>query len=437
MDAFDLEDLIGVACDLLSRNPDISEDYRRRYRHVLVDECQDMNEAQYQLLKLLQPPAAANLCLVGDPDQAIYGFRGADATLMERFLRDYPGTILFRLTRSYRCSERILRASAGVIREKDQEIRPLSGMAEGVKINIVRNTSDRSEAEYIARTIEGMLGGLRFFSLDSQVSSGEKASDIESLGDFAILCRLNEQLREIRQALQHHNIPYQCVEDPPFFRREPMRTLLDFLNLAANPDNPFLKSIVQNRLAQHEISGQVWQRILPGLQSVKSVKEMLALLARELFAPEAEDLNRLLNLAEPYGTALDDFLKFAILGSAADTLRPGLESVSLMTIHAAKGLEFACVFIPGCEEGLLPYSLFSSQPADEQEEKRLLYVGMTRARRYLFLTHAGKRLLFGKSYQLPRSRFLEGIEQELLELSQPEFRKKEKPADRQRKLFDL
>jgi len=172
---------------------------------------------------------------------------------------------------------------------------------------------------------------------------------------------------------------------------------------------------------------------LAGLIRLKSVKQAVSNIIDGYFSAEKDKnvtiIKELLDIAGEYGSDLDRFLTFAALGTGVDVYRPDVENVALMTLHAAKGLEFECVFIVGCEEGLLPYSLFEKQNMNRDEERRLLYVGMTRAKKYLFLSHAQKRFLFGRDHRLDRSSFLDSIEEDLIQLSKTEYRKKEKKSD--------
>jgi superfamily I DNA/RNA helicase len=317
----------------------------------------------------------------------------------------------------------------------------LTGLQPGVRIQVSAQQSGRSEAEFVARIIEEMIGGTRFYSLDSRVASGQSELGITSLADFAVLCRLSAQTREFQEAFRNHGIPCQVAADPPFFKREPIKTLLALLRLSLTPE-PKPKDIkLPAGMGRVKLSQAKLAEILRRAAGQTNNQEKIAFLLGEIFPAwrqeHGDERERLLDLAGRFGTAgTEEFLSLAALGSAADTLCPGMASVSLLTIHAAKGLEFACVFVPGCEEGLLPYTLFSDKEADREEERRLLYVAMTRAKSHLYLTHSRQRTLFGKRWQLPRSSFLDCIEEELLELSRAEPARKTAKAPQQRKLFD-
>ncbi|MCP4213972.1 MAG: UvrD-helicase domain-containing protein [bacterium] len=438
-DAVDLEDLIYRPVCLFSNDEELLRRYRERYRWILVDEYQDVNYGQYRLIRLLAP-GNANLCVIGDPDQAIYGFRGADVRFIGAFKEDYPNAALYRLKKSFRCSDSILKASGNVIgvREGVGE-KVLRGVDKGVKINICKNASPKSEAEFVARTIEDKMGGLRFFSMDSDITMGNKDAEIESLEDFVVLCRVRSQMEAMEKAFNDHAIPYQVVGETPFFRQEPIQTVVDILKLYRHPENPFLR---ERLLEKGPMGAEELDNTVSALTTEdRELKEVLMGIVDSFLQAERGEneslFKRLYQLAGPYRGArgLQEFLEFVSLGTSADTYRPGLENVAVMTLHAAKGLEFKCVFIVGCEEGILPYNVYRYLETDADEERRLLYVGMTRARKYLFLSHAEKRFLNGREYKLPRSSFLEKIEKELIELSRQKPGKKEVPKEVQRSLF--
>jgi len=428
----DLDDLIYKAVLLFEENEEILQKYRQTFQWILVDEFQDINAVQYQLVRMLADSPDANTCAVGDPDQAIYGFRGADVSFMQRFLDDYSGAELFRLQKSYRCSQKILQASQNVLKSYDPA---LSGINEGVKIEIVYEKTDRSEAEFTARTIEKMIGGLQFFSMDSGITQGDKGSKIESLSDFAILCRLKQQMPVYEKALKDHRIPYQKISDQSFFSKEIISQVMDLLQLVYQPQNRYLQEkLIGLNIITREQAESLEQRV----SGKSTASSRLEVLVKDFFTGrkklQDEDKKKLLSIAGSYGMDGQSFLQDAALHKGIDAHKRDVEKVSLMTIHAAKGLEFKCVFIGGCEEGLLPYTMFNKDE-NTAEENRLLYVGMTRAEKYLFLSHADKRYLFGRDWTLPRSSFLDKIEDDLLKLSKSEFRKKVKPQDNQLSLF--
>jgi DNA helicase II / ATP-dependent DNA helicase PcrA len=392
--AFDFDGLVDEAVTALAADPAWLSRVRSANRWILVDEYQDVNAGQYKLLRLLAPPPGddANLCVVGDPDQAIYGFRGADVGCIRRFTEEYPAAAVYKLRRSYRCTGRILRASGQVIGAASF----LEGLNDGVRLRIVSTANDRVEADFVARTIARMVGGLGL------LGAGDPEPGISSLGDFAVLCRLGRQMAAVEQALGDLSIPCQKVGEEPLFRQEPCRTLLDLVRLALAPGSRLLRERLASRGLEPPAAG--------------AAAAMLAeAAARNPALADEAAVRRLLALASRCGDDPGALVEAAALGSPPDDWEPRREQVSLLTIHAAKGLEFPCVFVAGCEDGLLPYRLFEGSTADVDEERRLFYVAMTRAGRYLFLTHAAERTLFGRSWRLPRSPFVARIERDLLD----------------------
>ena len=276
------------------------------------------------------------------------------------------------------------------------------------------------------------MGGLRFFSIDSDISSGREHVEIKSLSDFAVLCRIKGQMKAIEKAFHDHSIPYQIIGDTPFFREEPVKSVIDVLKLSANPQNRFLK----DKLAEKRTIDMSYFSFLHNLETERPIAVLISGIISHIFKKEETshktEFRQLLELSQDFGKDLEGFLKFTALGSGADTYRQDLERVTLMTLHAAKGLEFKCVLIVGCEDGLLPYSLFSRE-SNRDEEQRLLYVGMTRAKKLLTLSHSRKRFLMGREYKLSRSPFLDNIETELTELAESKGTAKKKES--QMKLF--
>ncbi len=433
--AVDLEDLIEKTVRLLSENEDLAKNYRNKFRWILVDEYQDINSGQYRMLKLLTATAQPNLFAIGDPNQAIYGFRGADVSFIRRFEQDFTNSVRYRLKISYRCSDRILRASAKVL---DAQAKDgfLNGLSEGVKIKIVSETSEKSEAEFVARTIEDMMGGVRFFSMDSAVSEGNQAQHINSFSDFAVLVRVKHLFTPLEKAFNDHGIPYQIVGHESWLHEEPVRPVIDLLRCALQPESCYLKE----SLKAQGINGQDWQMIANYLAEKQPVARILEVIITHLFPPkssaERRIFKKLIDLANPFGKDVSAFLQWAFLGQGQDLFQPAVERVTLMTLHASKGLEFGSVFIVGCEQGLLPYNVFSDKAADVEEERRLLYVGMTRARHYLFLSHARHRFLFGKTLHNPRSPFLQVLEQELAEWKRQQHKLRPQKNKGQLSLFD-
>lgn len=323
-DAMDLDDLLMRPVRALREMPDVAEAFRDSWAaHVLVDELQDVNKAQYELLRLLSRSDGSNLFVIGDPNQAIYGFRGADRRYFFQFSRDFPSARHIHLVRSYRSQANILAASAQVL-ENSRDAVPLSGQnGEPLPVRMVTLPNPSLEGKFIVRTIEQLMGGASFFSLDAGIASGKTGT----LGfkDFAVIYRLNAIGDVIEQEFAASSIPYQRSRKP-------------------KPED------------------------------------------------EAEDVD------------------------------PRAEAVTLLTMHASKGLEFPVVLMAGCEDGIVPYDVLDEarrRPCDFDEERRLLYVAMTRARAELFVTRSERRSLFGKKLQNPPSRFFSSLDGSLCVFMSP------------------
>jgi uncharacterized protein (TIGR00375 family) len=429
----DLDDLMYKAIAILKDNTELLEQYKQQFQYILVDEYQDVNYAQYQFIRLLKPDALANLFVIGDPNQAVYGFRGADVRYINQFRDDYPNAEIYHLKKSYRCSDKILQASEGIIKS-GASAGMINGLQKGIKINIVHHPTDKSEAEFIARKIEDMIGGLRFFSIDSGVTGGEGGREINSLSDFAILCRSKIQIPVIQKALNDHAIPHQIVGDEPCYRQSPIREVVEILELSIIPDNHFLKHKLREKVAFDDTGLNTISNMIKDSTIEKVLQYIIGKYFPKFQETHADQLKKLLDKAKTYGTNAIAFISQISTGTVQDDYDPENERVAVMTMHASKGLEFKCVFITGCEDGLIPFSLFDDQKCDPEEEKRLLYVGMTRAEQFLYITHAQKRFLHGREYRLHRSPFLDSIEQELTAESKSEHKKKQ-PEEKQLRLF--
>ena len=430
LNAFDLDDLISKPKHLFFENEQILTLFQQKFRYIFVDEYQDTNFAQYRLLRLLAPDPDSNICVVGDANQSIYGFRGASASYISRFTEDFPVAKVFRLTCSYRCSQTILNASANVIAKNSHF---LEGLNEGVRISISKQPTGAAEAEFIARQIVDLVGGISFFSLDSSVAGGNRNDAINSLSDLAILCRTRNQFEAISKALRDHNVPYQETGTTPFFQQKNFQSFTVLLNAflldSYETAVPFLN------LKKKKISRNQFEQAKTEIKKL-DLKQILNFIKRTFFNFEnidEQEWKRFLWLAESMEniSALVTFLK---LGTGADTQNINLEAVSLMTLHASKGLEFECVFIPGCENGLLPNNLYE-KTVDIEEEKRLLYVGMTRAKTLLYLTHAQNRTIRGRKFSLPKSPFLDSIQKELVRQIENKPPKTPSEKDNQLSLF--
>ena len=434
-DAFDIDDLIVYPVRLLQDGGKPAAQVRERFAWICIDEYQDINAAQYELVRYLAPHHDSNIFAIGDPDQAIYGFRGADNAFIRAFKDDYLSAAVYELKTSYRCTRTILNASDQVMRPQGSG-NPLEGVKEGVSIDIQECPTSKSEAEFVARAIERLMGGVRFFSFDSEITDGSDEAEAPSFSDFGVLYRVSKMAPDIIKAMNDHGIPYQIVGEEPFYRQEPITTVIDLLRLMVASSN----EVLYKRVAEKGIKGLgeasvAEARKIGTVRSVEdSIRDIVLAYVPEITASHRDEIDRLIALATPFGTDIMSFLSFLQLGSGVDTYRTSAEQVTLMTLHAAKGLEFSYVFIVGCEDGLLPYALFGNHETEIEEERRLLYVGMTRAKKMLFLSHAKKRSLFGRSFALPISPFLRSITEDLVKRAKTEMKEK-RAKDRQLSLF--
>ncbi len=408
MQALDYGDLVTKTVFLLEAHPDVLATLHTRYRWISVDEYQDVNYAQYRLLRLLTS-GGANIMAIGDPDQAIYGFRGADRSFFLRFQEDYPGAQIVRLTQNYRSSQAILDAASQVISkagDREEHIRLLARFISDVKLDVYPAPSERAEAEYVVHQIERMVGGTSYFSIDSGRVEDEGPVH-RGFGDFAVLYRLRSQVVPLLEAFERAGIPYQTVGTTPWSAHPVIRKALE-------------------RLREYRPEWEGWS-----VQQIVSHVEAMLLAEEEVDNVAREGLQRLVKAAASYTggpEALRTFVDEVTLRSETDFYDPRADRVALMTLHAAKGLEFPVVFIVGVEEGLLPYSR-AEREGHVDEERRLFYVGMTRAKEKLILTYARKRLVHGRVEERRPSRFLDDIEAALKEIHRQVQRRKRRRVE--------
>ncbi|HEX4035248.1 MAG TPA: UvrD-helicase domain-containing protein [Solirubrobacteraceae bacterium] len=456
--AMDFDDLLVRAVNLLELFPEVRQRYQQAFQHVLVDEYQDTNHAQYRWLTLLCDERR-NLAVVGDDAQSIYGFRGADIRNILDFTQDFPEAHVVKLEQNYRSTQTILSAANAVIaNNRDQVAKRLwTEVGEGDAIKVRMLADEHAEARHVLGAIEGLL--------DEGVSRSE----------VAVFYRTNAQSRVLEDALVRAEVPYQVIGGTKFYERAEIKDAIAYLTLIANPADQISFTRIANsprrgigqtslsRVIAHAstIDESVWDvaaasERVPGLaraaisalgrfmatmeelrglaRSDTPVAELLeAVLSRSGYvdALEAERTfeaqGRIENLEELVGVAkefdasaeepgLDSFLAQIALVSDADTRRDDHGQVTLMTLHNAKGLEYPIVFIIGCEEGVFPHSR-SLDEGSLEEERRLCYVGITRAMRDLTLTYARRRSLFGAEHFGLRSRFLDEIPSDLTDSS--------------------
>ena len=415
----DFDDLIGLPLQLLEDHAEVLTHYRDRFRHVSVDEFQDLDARQYQLIRLLVP-TGGNVCVIGDPDQSIYSFRGGEPRFFAQFTADYPTARTVQLRRNYRSGRVIVEGALQAIAPGSLvEGRVLEALnADAKRIVIHESPTDRAEAGFIVRTIEKLVGGHAFFSLDSgRVEGGETQSSF-SFGDFAVLYRTDAQAEVLAEALARSGIPFRRYSHALLSEHPAVLAILEAAR-AVSAD----QSVVNRLKVAAEEAGA--SRRKPDGETPTGTVETSAPL---------QILTSLESLAVQCGHDFARFESELALLSDADLWDARADRVSLLTLHASKGLEFAVVFIVGCEDGLLPLR-FSSDDANVAEERRLLFVGMTRARERLFLSHAKKRLWRGQFRQQNVSPFVAAIERELLESSKADFKRRLKPDAEQLDLF--
>lgn len=427
----DFDDLLILPLRLFAQRPDLLDETRERYRHLSIDEYQDIDALQYQLVRRLvgpltgSPGEGRSLCAIGDPDQSIYRFRGAEVAFFLRFRDDFPGTRTFQLTRNYRSTPVIVEAARAAIAPSTLVAdRRLEAAASQERLPIVVHAaaSEAAEAEFVAHGIEALLGGTSYFSVDSgRVASGV-SRDVLAFDDIAVLYRTDRQAAALVEALERAGIPYQKRSHARLGDRPGARRLLSALEAdsgaeaTAEPMTDRLERAARRALAEapDELHGAVVE-------------------ARDLF----RDLLHSTEAGAAAGQRLDVFATTVRTASEIDTWDPRAQRVSLLTLHAAKGLEFPVVFLVGCAEGLLPLHFgdgLSSE--DEAEERRLFFVGLTRARRRLFLSWPRQRHRQDQTLEARPSPFLDALPRELVvHRTAPTPRKTRERLPRQLKLL--
>ena len=452
--ALDFDDIIYLTVELFRRFPEELAKYQYRFPYVLVDEYQDTNHAQYQLISLLTH-ASGNLCVVGDDDQSIYRFRGATIENILGFEEEFPDCTVIRLEQNYRSTQNILDAANSVIANntgrKSKHLWTNAGAGE--KITWYRAADESDESAYVSDTIL------------KQVKAGEKYSD------HAILYRMNAQSNMLERALVHKGIPYRIYGGTRFYDRKEIKDILAYMSIVENPNdrvrferivnepkrgigNATLALLLQISQDLHLSPLEVLQNVeqYPALSKKKTALKKFAELWETLITAEREQpleqfLDTILEKTGYHGmlasmgeegtfrlenieelktsiltyqneaeeASLGGFLEEISLYTDVDKYEPDQDTVMLMTVHSAKGLEFRNVFLVGMEQGVFPGNRSLSTPQDLEEERRLAYVALTRAKEKLTLTTAASRMLFGMTMRNPPSQFLEEIDKSLLE----------------------
>lgn len=453
--ALDFDDIINFTIKILTENPDVLEYYTEKFKYVLVDEYQDTNKAQFMLVSILASKYG-NITAVGDNDQGIYSFRGADISNILNFERDFPGTKIIKLEQNYRCTGNILKAANAVIKHNENKYdKKLWTQNEEGKIPCIYNGEDEyDEARYIVEQIEHL-----------------KREEYYKNSDFVILYRMNAQSRAIEDILMREGLPYKVIGGLKFYERKEIKDIIAYLRLIHNPaDNLSLKRIINEpKRGIGKTSLDKVQEISEnsGIPMYKIIKEADKYELNRVYANSREFIEqieylreqkdkikisdliketlnktgytkalelensveaetRIENLEELLTVAIEfeeqeadntlaEFLENITLSSDIDGMEDQEDSITLMTLHSAKGLEYPVVFLVGMEEGIFPGYKSIGESQALEEERRLFYVGITRAKQYLYLTCAKHRTIFGSTSYNQISRFVQEIPEELLE----------------------
>ena len=483
----DFEDLLFNVVRLFESKTNQSRKYREQFQHIFIDEYQDLNQAQYRIIRALAPDSNSvkNLCVIGDPDQSIYGFRGSDVKYFNRFISDYPDAALIRLIRNYRSTQTILNASFQVIQShqiQSADVKTYSQIYGTKTISILKLANEKAEAETIARIIEQQIGGTGFHSIDTGTVKDANLAKTYSYSDFAVLYRTNDQHRVIANVFENAGIPFHIASSENALNQEGLQELISYLKVIeehggfwdyekiiglAKPGigkktlSQFKGWCYQNRFSLQEGLEKAIRFPIPGMHSSKqqllndfskqiyqfktkvssmTVADKLQFLAENTKfssflnrdADIKEAFNHLVDLASQTKNNTVDFLTAIALHTDTDAYLPKVEKVSLMTMHAAKGLEFPVVFVSGCEQDFIPLKRRNSAQLDEvdvEEERRLFYVAMTRAMENLYLTWAQNRRIYGKHESRTASPFIEDIENQLISDETPSYKKKKKSPE--------
>ena len=453
--AIDFDDIINYTIDILSENPDVLQYYTEKFKYVLVDEYQDTNKAQFTLVTILAS-RYGNITVVGDNDQGIYSFRGADISNILNFEKDFPGTKIIKLEQNYRCTGNILKAANAVIKhnENKYEKKLWTENEEGSLPCLYQAEDEYDEANYVVKQIEHL-----------------KTEEYLKPKDFVILYRMNAQSRAIEDILRRENIPYKIVGGLKFYERKEIKDTIAYLRLIHNTsDNLSLKRIINEpkrgigktsldkiqeisdrtgtsmyKIIKHaeefdlnrvKANAEEFINLIEDLRLKKqelSISELLKEVLNKSGYTRALELEntveaetRMQNLEEFLTVAIEfeeesadntlpEFLESITLSSDVDEMQDEDNTVTLMTLHSAKGLEFPVVFLVGMEEGIFPGYKSIGEPKELEEERRLFYVGITRAKQFLHLTCAKHRTIFGSTSYNAVSRFIKEIPDNLLD----------------------
>ena len=414
--ALDFDDLLIRSVELLKKKPEVLKKWQRTFTHFFIDEWQDTNKVQYVLTKLLVGKAK-NITAVGDASQSIYSWRGADYRNINYLIKDYPGIKVVNLEQNYRSTQNILSAANSVIVKNTSHpvLKLWTQNPQGGKIKLYTAKNGLEEASFVIDEVNSLLK-LGF-----------------TLKDVAVLYRTNAQSRVLEEALLHSGIPYILVGGTRFYERKEVKDVLSFIRFLVNPKDSVARRRIEKLGKRRFEKAKELQKSMEGVKDSTTLDILDAVLEKtgylDLYQKETEEnLARLENIKELRSVGAQfpsvvEFLENVALVEAEQNERGNLKTLTLekkdaatlMTLHAAKGLEFAVVFIVGMEEGLFPHSRSLWDGAQLEEERRLAYVGMTRAKKLLYLSYASRRLYFGEKISNPPSRFIIDIPENLLE----------------------
>jgi len=446
--ALDFDDLISKTIEVFDRYPEVLARYRKIFQYILVDEYQDTNHSQYLLIKMLTNEKN-NICVVGDPDQSIYNFRGADIRNILSFEKDHPDTKIFKLEENYRSTKNILNCAQGLIEKNKQRKKKeiWTKNEEGELITVFQAFNQIEEGEYIVSEIRNII----------------RKSKKTTLNDIVVFYRTHAQSRALEEVFINNSMPYRIIGGVSFYARREIKDVLSYLNILYNPaDLTSLKRIINVPARGIGLSAMRYLVEIKKIDDVASllervdlrtkkglerfyniyrklkeessrvvVSELINTILREIEYKDHlidgthegesrwENVKELLTVAKRFDNlnpneSLASFLQDVSLITSADNQDYGKESISLMTLHSAKGLEFDHVFIVGMEENIFPHAQSMTDERDLEEERRLCYVGVTRAKKRLYLIYANSRMLYGGVQSNPPSRFFEEMPQDIL-----------------------
>ena len=480
----DFEDLIFMTVKMLVKEEGILSSVRKQYQYIFIDEYQDLNFGQYELAKMISQ--GNHIVVIGDPDQSIYGFRGSDNKYFNRFSDDFLGCEKIILSKNYRSTQTILDASFQMINkslDRDEKFKVFSDVESAKKLIIKETASEQAEAVAIGKMIEKLVGGISFFSIDTGKADLDTQKEY-SFADFAILCRTRKQCETFINVFEKEGIPFQTADKKRLFEMNGICQLISLCRIMAKSES-FLDmesifhyfgvslgkketgkwyKLYKKSCALNQDTMEFFGRADTDISGIKETsKTKISTIAKTLRDLGEEIKNcdnktairivcsktglqdiienndkinqafeKIISIARLYND-LKGFLDAIALNQDADAIGFKMEKVSLMTMHAAKGLEFPVVFVAGCEQGLVPFAKDGENIDDLEEERRLFYVAMTRAMDILCLTYAKKRTIYGKSFKKHRSFFIDDIEKRLTQVEKsPVFlsiNKKEKQLE--------